>query len=81
MERFGERHIEAELIRLEGEIILRDDPRRGDDAERRFHDAIDVARAQAANSLELRATLGLARLERRAGTGFPSGGARDESRR
>ena len=64
IERYGERHVEAELLRLKGELVLREDPRRCDEAERHFHDAIDVARAQEAKSLELRATLGLARLDR-----------------
>jgi hypothetical protein len=76
MERFGERHMEAELLRLKGELIVRDDSRRRDEAERCFHDAIDVARGQQAKSLELRATLGLARLDRsgsKAGAVLPAG--------
>jgi hypothetical protein len=76
MERYGERHVEAELIRLDGELILRDDPGRRDEAERRFHDAIDVARGQDAKSLELRATLALARLDAsipRTAAAFPTG--------
>jgi DNA-binding winged helix-turn-helix (wHTH) protein len=73
MERFGERHMEAELLRLKGELIVREDSRRRSEAERCFHDAIDVARAQQAKSLELRATLGLARLQRPDEADLPTG--------
>ena len=73
MERYGERHVEAELLRLKAELVLRDDPRRRDEAERCFQGAIDVARAQSAKSLELRGTLGLARLNRPAEADLPAG--------
>lgn len=62
MDRHGERHVEAELERLKGEIIVRRDARLKDDAERCFRKALEVARAQDAKSLELRAALSLARL-------------------
>src|SRR6185369_930965 len=34
MERYGERHMEAELLRLKAELIVRNDHRRCDEAER-----------------------------------------------
>jgi DNA-binding winged helix-turn-helix (wHTH) protein/tetratricopeptide (TPR) repeat protein len=66
MERYGERHVAAELYRLKGELILREDPSRADDAEQCFRKALDVARGQHAKSLELRAALSMARLHERA---------------
>lgn len=61
--RTGERFYEAELYRLEGELLLqaggRDSIR---SAEAAFRQAIAVARAQHAKALALRATVGLARL-------------------
>ena len=60
MEQTDERHREAELYRLKGELLLL----QGDDAEAEasFHKAIEVARRQQAKSLELRATVSLCRL-------------------
>jgi predicted ATPase len=60
VQRTGERMIEAELHRLQGEILLA----RGDEgeAEACFRQAIAVARGQQARSWELRATTSLARL-------------------
>jgi predicted ATPase len=68
MERHGERHVEAELERLKGELILRRDGRRREEAEQCFRKALDVARRHHARSLELRAAIGLARLD---GEGAP----------
>jgi tetratricopeptide (TPR) repeat protein len=62
IERHGERHLEAELERWKGELIVRGDRRLRDDAERCFRRALEIARAQDAKSLELRAALSLARL-------------------
>jgi adenylate cyclase len=68
VERSDERWWEAELHRLEGEILLAaaDDGDRdgdsGDRAEACFRSALDVARRQQARSLELRAALSLSRL-------------------
>ena len=64
----GERYWEAELHRLEGEILLAGaevgghdgDP--GDRAEACFRRALEVAGRQGATSLELRAALSLSRL-------------------
>jgi predicted ATPase len=62
-----ERRMEADLHRLRGVTLLARDPGATGEAEACFHRAIDVARAQGARSLELRATLALARLWRRRG--------------
>jgi class 3 adenylate cyclase/tetratricopeptide (TPR) repeat protein len=54
-----------EIHRTEGEILLREGALA--EAERRFHTAIDVARQRSEKSLELRATISLARLWRQRG--------------
>jgi predicted ATPase len=58
----GERQHEAELHRLKGALLLAQDGADAQEAERCFHQALDVARRQQAKSLELRAALSLARL-------------------
>ena len=64
----GERFWEAELHRLEGEVLLAaaddggHDRDRGDRAEACFRRALEVAGRQGATSLELRAALSLSRL-------------------
>jgi predicted ATPase len=60
VERTDERHHEAEIHRLRGELHLL----QGDEAEAEasYRAAIDVARKQQAKSWELRATLNLCRL-------------------
>ena len=60
VEETGERMMEAELHRLQGDTLLAE----GDDAlaEHHYRQAVDVARAQQARSWELRATTRLARL-------------------
>ena len=63
----GERHWEAELWRVKGELLLRLEPPDAADAEACFRTAIDLARRQAARSLELRATSSLAQLLARQG--------------
>jgi predicted ATPase len=68
------RYCEAELNRLEGELLLASkepDPKR---AEASFRTAIAVARGQGAKSYELKAATSLARLLARQGSG---GDARD----
>ena len=57
----GERHYEAEVNRLKGELLLVQDPS-SDVVENLFHRALAVARQQSARSWELRAALSLARL-------------------
>ncbi|HEV8718494.1 MAG TPA: adenylate/guanylate cyclase domain-containing protein [Candidatus Binatia bacterium] len=63
----GARFYEAELYRLKGELTLQSKPSQGEsavekDAEECFWDAVEIARRQQAKSLELRATMSLARL-------------------
>ncbi|TDG03981.1 adenylate/guanylate cyclase domain-containing protein [Paraburkholderia guartelaensis] len=72
VERTGERYYEAELHRLRGELILHQSDRQHDgateqEAEGHFHKAIEKGCHQGAKSLELRATLSLARLWQRQG--------------
>ena len=80
--RTGERHYQAELHRLKGEL-LRPKGAQGaqgeadSDAEACFRQAIEIARRQEAKSLELRAVLSLSRLWHAQGTG----GKREEARR
>ena len=69
LERHGERYFEAELHRLKGELLVRRDgtmspPPDHGEAERRFLNAIDIARRQEARSLELRAAISLSHLLR-----------------
>jgi class 3 adenylate cyclase/predicted ATPase len=63
----GEHYYEAEMYRVKGELLLKQD---GSDAERArdcFEKATAIARTQGAKSLELRATMSLARLLRDTG--------------
>jgi predicted ATPase len=54
----------AEICRLRGEVRVLESARRADkdEAQEYFREAIDIARAQKAKSLELRATMSLCRL-------------------
>jgi len=72
VEQTAERHWEAELYRLRGELLLM----QGDDAEAEaslhkaescFQHAVEVARRQRAKSWELRATVSLCRLWQKQG--------------
>jgi predicted ATPase len=75
----GERWYEAELHRLQGELLLIQGTDRGDaragpiepslraEAEASFQRALDIARRQQAKSFELRAALSLSRLWQRQG--------------
>ena len=58
----GEHHYEAELYRLQGELLLKQDVPDEPEAERCLRQAVDVARQQQAKSLELRAAVSLSRL-------------------
>jgi len=60
------RHYEAEMHRLKGELLLRDDSN-AVESQRCFERAIEIARGQSGKSLELRATMSLARLLARQG--------------
>jgi predicted ATPase len=62
VQRTGTRIFEAEMRRLKGELLLMGDKNTAVEAARCFGDAIEVARWQGAKSLELRATMSLARL-------------------
>jgi predicted ATPase len=67
MQNTGERRWEAELYRLQGELLRAHAPEHDDEAEDCFQQALMVARRQRAKSLELRAAIGLSRLWRRQG--------------
>jgi TOMM system kinase/cyclase fusion protein len=58
----GERWWEAELHRLQGELLLALSAEKHIEAESCFHQALDIARQQQAKSLELRAAMSLTRL-------------------
>jgi serine/threonine protein kinase/predicted ATPase len=59
----GERFYEAELLRLKGELLIQSAAQQlPTEAEGCFQQAIEIARRQSAKSLELRATMSLARL-------------------
>jgi predicted ATPase len=68
----GDRHHEAELYRLKGELLLTQDVPDTHEAENSLLQAVDIARSQQAKSLELRAATSLARL-------WQSQGKRDEA--
>ncbi len=63
----GERFYEAELYRLQGELLLARSTRQTAEAEICLHQALDIARRQQAKSLELRAAMSLSRLWQRQG--------------
>ena len=67
------RHYEAETHRLKGELLLKQDHSNAAEAQSCFQRAIEIARKQSAKSLELRATMSLARL-------LAKQGRRDEAR-
>jgi len=62
--KIGERFYEAELYRVNGELLLRQAVADEEQAEICFEKAIDVARGQSAKSLELRAAMSMSRLWR-----------------
>src|SRR5205807_630218 len=68
-----DRHYEAEIYRLKGDLLLRQSESNAAQAQSCFERAIQVARGQSAKSLELRATGSLARL-------LAKHGRRDEAR-
>jgi len=63
----GERHYEAELNRIRGELVLASPGDNQAEAEVCFHRALDVARRQLAKSCELRAAASLGQLWSRQG--------------
>ena len=62
VETTGERYYEAELHRLQGELLLQQAAPEVSHAEACFQQALDIARCQQAKSLELRAAMSLSRL-------------------
>jgi predicted ATPase len=56
------RHGQAEIHRLRGELLLRQNASNVAEAQRCFERAVEVARKQSAKSFELRATMSLARM-------------------
>jgi predicted ATPase len=62
MYKTGDRHHEAELYRLKGELLLTQDVPNAQEAESCLRQAVDVARRQQAKSLELHAAMSLGRL-------------------
>jgi predicted ATPase len=69
-----ERYFEAEIHRLKGELLLvKPSDSSAAEAQKCFERAIDIAQSQSAKSLELRATMSLARL-------LDKQGRRDEAR-
>jgi predicted ATPase len=65
--------LEAEMLRLRGELLLLGGAAAVPEASQCFHDAIDVARGQSSKLFELRTTTSLARL-------LAKQGRRDEAR-
>jgi predicted ATPase len=57
-----ELYYEAETHRLRGELLLKQDDSNAAEARKCFERAIEIARSQSGKSLELRATMSLARL-------------------
>ena len=68
-----DRHYEAEMHRLKGELLLKQDDSNSAEARSCFERAVEIAHRQSAKSLELRATMSLARL-------LAKRGRRDEAR-
>jgi class 3 adenylate cyclase/tetratricopeptide (TPR) repeat protein/ribosomal protein L40E len=66
-EQTGQRVVEAELHRVNGELLMIKDPGNVAEAERCLRTAIDVARRQGARLFELRATVSFARLLKQQG--------------
>ena len=66
VDKTGERYYEAELYRIKGELTLQSKVQslksKVEEAEECFLHAIEIAQKQQAKSLELRATMSLARL-------------------
>jgi predicted ATPase len=61
------RQYEAEIYRLRGELLLKQDHSNAAEAQKCFERAIEIAGNQSAKSLELRATTSLARLLKKQG--------------
>ena len=69
----GQHWLDAELHRVQGELLSRHDPPDDSGAENAFNRALEIARHQQAKTFELRSAIGLARLHKtngRAGAVF-----------
>ncbi len=73
VERMGAHFWQADVHRLQGQLLLAQSSDNCAEAESCFHQALEVSRHQQAKSLELRATTGLAKL-------WQSQGKREEAR-
>jgi predicted ATPase len=73
VEKTGERYYEAELHRLQGELLLQHATPEVSHAEACFQQSLAIARRQQAKALELRAAMSLSRL-------WQQQGKRDEAR-
>ena len=67
VEKTGFRFYEAELRRLQGELLLKQAAPDSRQAESCLHRALDLARSQKAKSIELRAAMSLSRLWQKQG--------------
>ena len=63
--KMGDRYLETEIYRLEGDLLLSQSSDNQQDAGTCFQKAIDVSRSQQAKSFELRASVSLSRLWQR----------------
>lgn len=63
-EQSGQHWLDAELHRVHGELLLRNDRSKPSSAEEAFHRALEIARRQQTRTFELRSAIGLARLYR-----------------
>ena len=61
LEETGERHWEAELHRIKGELLLLREGNESE-AEKCFNDSLEIAKAQSAEFWELRTSMSVARL-------------------
>jgi predicted ATPase len=61
-EQSGQHWLDAELHRVQGELLLRRCPPNVSSAEDAFNRALEIARSQQTKTFELRSALGLARL-------------------
>jgi class 3 adenylate cyclase/tetratricopeptide (TPR) repeat protein len=61
-EQSGQHWLDAELHRVQGELLLRRDPTNACGAEGAFNKALEIARSQQTKAFELRSAIGLARL-------------------
>ncbi|WMT72261.1 adenylate/guanylate cyclase domain-containing protein [Bradyrhizobium sp. Ash2021] len=58
----GQRWLDAELHRVQGEILLRREPQNPSSAEDALNKALEIARSQQTKTFELRSAVGLSRL-------------------